>query len=209
VAVAAHQVASQLWLLLALVVDALAVAAQAMVARYRGAELDADRPSEPDTGVGSAGEADGWDGAGRALQPTVRSVGPRQASDRLLAWGLGVGFALAGAFLVFRPWLPHLFTDEPEAIARVQTLLPFVIWMQPLNALVFVWDGIFMGAEAFRFLAQQMAVSAAVALAVLLSVVPFGWGLPGVWWGIVALMATRLVTLAARYYGVAGPRVPA
>ncbi|TVP59716.1 MAG: MATE family efflux transporter, partial [Gemmatimonadales bacterium] len=34
--VAAHQVAVQLWLLLALVVDALAVAAQAMVGRYRG-----------------------------------------------------------------------------------------------------------------------------------------------------------------------------
>ena len=36
IAVAAHQVGSQLWLLLALVVDSLAVAAQAMVARYRG-----------------------------------------------------------------------------------------------------------------------------------------------------------------------------
>jgi len=79
--------------------------------------------------------------------------------------------------------------------------------MQPLNALVFVWDGIFLGAERFRYLAVQMVVSAAVAAAILLLVVPLGWGLRGVWWGIVALMAARAATLAAGWRGV-GP-VPA
>ena len=67
--------------------------------------------------------------------------------------------------------------------------------MQPLNALVFVWDGIFMGAEDFRYLALQMVLSAAAAGVVLLLVVPLGWGLQGVWWGIVALMGGRAVTL--------------
>lgn len=38
-AVAAHQVAAQLWLFMALVVDALAVAAQALVAKHLGAEV--------------------------------------------------------------------------------------------------------------------------------------------------------------------------
>lgn len=167
-AVAAHQVASQLWLLLALVVDALAVAAQALVGRYEGAQA-------------------------------------RQAANRLLAWGVVVGFALAGLFLTARPWLPRLFTDDPDAIARVDAILPFVIWMQPLNAVVFVWDGVFMGAEDFRYLAIQMVVSAAAAGAVLLLVVPMGWGLAGVWWGIVALMAGRALTLGVRYWSRSGP----
>jgi MATE family multidrug resistance protein len=56
-----------------------------------------------------------------------------------------------------------------------------------------------MGAERFRFLAVQMALSAACAAAVLLLVLPLGWGLTGVWWGIVALMVVRAVTLAVRY----------
>lgn len=209
-AVAAHQVASQLWLLLALVVDALAVAAQAMVARYRGADT-----TDAETGMAGVDESPGGSEAAPISPASTEDlpdgrgvVTARQASDRLLVWGLGVGLALAGVFLLLRPWLPRLFTDEPSAIARVQTLLPFVIWMQPLNALVFVWDGIFMGAEAFRLLARQMAISAAAALAVLLSVVPFGWGLQGVWWGIVTLMLARLITLAASYYGVVGRRVP-
>lgn len=193
VAIAAHQVASQLWLLLALVVDALAVAGQAMVARYRGADegRDAPEPGRPPRGVDATGS------------PTAR-----EAADRLLAWGLAVGLGLAALFLALRPWLPRLFTDEPAAITRVDGILPFVIWMQPLNALVFVWDGILMGAEDFRFLAIQMALAAAAAAAVLLLVVPMGWGLIGVWWGIVVLMAGRAVTLGARYAGLAGRRMP-
>lgn len=158
-AVAAHQVATQLWLLLALVVDALAVAAQALVGSAEGREA-------------------------------------RRVANRLLIWGAILGLGLAAAFGLARPWLPRIFTDDPDAIARVDTLLPFVIWMQPLSALVFVWDGIFMGAGEFRYLALQMLLSAAAAAAILLLVVPLGWGLAGVWWGIVALMGVRGVTLA-------------
>ena len=167
-AVAAHQVGSQIWMLLALTVDALAVSAQAMVGRYEGAKA-------------------------------------RRAANRLLGWGVGVGLVLAGLFYLGRPWLPGFFTDDPDARARVDAILPFVIWMQPLNAVVFVWDGVFMGAEDFRYLALQMIASAVLAAAVLLAVVPMGWGLAGVWWGIVALMGGRAVTLAWRYWSPAGP----
>jgi len=165
--VAAHQVAVQLWLLLALVVDAFAVAAQALVGRYRG------------------------EGNPAAL---------RVVGDRLLFWGAGSGVLLAATFFVLAPWLPRIFTDDATILAGVAAVLPFVIWMQPLNALVFVWDGIFMGAEEFRFLARQMFLSAGAAAAVLLLVLPMGWGLAGVWWGIVTLMAVRALTLGFRYW---------
>jgi putative MATE family efflux protein len=164
--VAGHQVAIQLWLLLALVVDAVAVAAQALVARYRG---------EGDPGV------------------------LRQVTNRLLAWGAATGVVLALLFLGLAPWLPRIFTDDPDTLTQVGRIMLFVVWMQPLNALVFVWDGIYMGLEAFRFLAAQMLLSAGVGVAVLLAVLPLGWGLEGVWWGIVAMMLMRAVTLGVRY----------
>lgn len=167
VAVAAHQVAGQLWLLLALIIDGLAVAGQAMVAQYRG------RGNE---------------------------TAARAASNRLLVWGLGAGSTLGLAFVALRPLLPRLFTEDTTVISAVDSVLPFVIFMQPLNALVFVWDGIFLGAERFRYLALQMGISAVAGGAVLLLVLPFGWGLQGVWWGMVALMVTRAVTLAVEYY---------
>jgi MATE family multidrug resistance protein len=166
VQVAAHQVGAQIWLLLAMVVDSLAVAAQALVAGHRGA--------------GDASMA-------------------RQASNRLLGWGLASGIALGGLFFLLAPFLPRLFTDEPAVLEAVGEIFPFIVAMQPLNAVVFVWDGVFMGAERFRFLAVQMAFSAACAATVLLLVLPMGWGLTGVWWGIVALMVARAVTLAVGY----------
>ncbi len=95
--------------------------------------------------------------------------------------------------------LPRAFTDEPSVVAAVGTIYPFIVVMQPLNALVFVWDGVLLGAEDFRFIAFQMGLSASCAVLVILLVLPFGWGLEGVWWGIVTLMVVRLITVALRY----------
>ncbi len=170
-AVAAHQVAAQLWLFLALVVDALAIAAQALVAKYLG-EGERERA--------------------------------RAVANRLILWGLVVGLALGVAFALAAPWLPRLFTDQQEVIRTVLLVFPFVALMQPLNALVFVWDGVFMGAEDFRYLAWAMIMSALAGSVVLLLVVPLGWGLSGVWWGLVVLMVVRALTLAWRYWRPGG-----
>lgn len=169
--VAAHQIAAQLWLFLSLVVDALAIAAQALVARYVGA----GRPEEA-----------------------------RAVADRLLLLGLGVGAVLGVAFWLARPLLAALFTDDAVVIAQVLAVFPFVALMQPLNALVFVWDGVFMAIQDFGFLARAMLISAVVAGAILAAVFPFGLGLQGVWWAFVGLMAARAATLAWRYRPSAG-----
>jgi MATE family multidrug resistance protein len=115
-------------------------------------------------------------------------------------WGLGTGVGLSLLFWALEPVLPRLFTDEPEVLATVREIYPFIVAMQPLNALVFVWDGIFLGLEEFRFVAVQMVLAGLAASIVLLLVIPLGWGLYGVWWGIVTLMAVRAVTLALRYW---------
>ena len=77
--------------------------------------------------------------------------------------------------------------------------MPFVAVLQPIGALVFVWDGIFMGAREFRFLMVSTLAAAAGAAVVLVLTVTQGWGLTGVWWGITTLIAGRLVLLALRY----------
>jgi MATE family multidrug resistance protein len=166
--VAAHQIAVQLWVFLALAVDALAIAAQAMVGRYLG--------------LGRPGEA-------------------RRASNRLLVLGLGVGLLFAAGMAALAPVLSGVFTDEAAVIDRLEAVYWFVAAMQPLNAVVFVWDGIVIGTSDFRFLAVAMALAAAAAAAVLLAVVPAGWGLAGVWWGMTVLMAGRLVTLGWWHWG--------
>jgi MATE family multidrug resistance protein len=165
-AVAAHQVAAQLWMFLAVLVDAMAVAAQALVSKHLGAD-------GPETA--------------------------RRVSNRLLQWGLAVGVALGLAFWALEPLLPGFFTDDPDTIRALRSVYLFVVVLQPLNGLVFVGDGIYMGAEAFSYLAKAMIGTAAVSAVVLVLAPTMGWGLTGVWAGIATLMAGRLLTLAGPY----------
>ena len=172
VAVAAHQVATQVWMFLALSVDALAVSAQAIVGR----ELGRDDPA-----------------AARAV------------ANRTLGWGLAVGLALAAVVGGLAAVLPGAFSDDARVIAAVESVYAFLVFTQPLNAVVFVWDGIVMGAGDFRYLARAMALSAAAAAVVLLAVIPLGWGLAGVWWGLLMLMLARGATLAWWQWGRSRP----
>ncbi len=163
VAVAAHQVAFQLWVFLALVVDALAITAQALAGRHLGAGAPA---------------------AARAM------------ARRLLGWGLVGGAALAILMAALAPVLPGWFTDDAAVLAQVRDVYVFVVLLQPVGAFVFVLDGVLMGAAAFRYLAGSTVAAGLAASAVLLAVVPQGWGLAGVWWGIAAMVTVRAAAQA-------------
>ncbi len=171
-AIGAHQVLYQVWTFLALAVDALAVAGQALIGRLLGA---GDREA-----------------AGRV-------------ADRLLAFGVVVGAMLGIGVAAVAGALPVWFGDDPDVGESISSAVWLLAATQPIGAVVFVWDGVFMGAGDFRYLAGAMVVSAVVGAALLGLVLPFGWGLPGVWWAILALLAARLVTLAWRRVAPGGP----
>jgi MATE family multidrug resistance protein len=139
-------------------------------------------------------------------QGAGRPQAAREVSDRVLLWGLVFGVLLAAAFILLQRPLIRIFTEEAEVIAAVRLIFPFLYLLQPLGSLVFVWDGIYMGAGYFRYLALAMLASAAASAVVTLLALPMGWGLAGVWWGFVTLMAVRALTLGIRYFS--GRRSP-
>ncbi len=158
VPLAAHQVAVNVWVFFALVVDALAIAGQSLVGKAFGA--------------GDVGHA-------------------RTVANRLLWFGLLLGLLLGAGIWALREIIPGWLTDETEVIAAVVSVMPFVAIMQPLNALVFVWDGVAIGTADFRFLAGLMvvaAVGAGIGLGVL---TVMGRTLVGLWWVITAWMFVR------------------
>jgi MATE family multidrug resistance protein len=162
-AVAAHQIAMQVWLFLSFVLDSFAIAAMAMIG----------------TDLGS--------GDTRA----ARAVG-----NRLLALGFMAGLGLSALLLVSAPFVGSIFTSDPGVLDDLSSIYLFVVVLQPLTALVYVWDGIGIGASAFKFLAVSMVASALLTLVVL---VIFGDTLVGVWAGIATLTVSRLVALAVWY----------
>lgn len=174
---ASHQIAFQLWSFLALVLDAIAIAGQAMIGRLLGA--------------GEAEEA-------------------RVAAKRMLQWGLAGGTAFAVAVLTARPLLAPLFTEDPAVAALAVETLLIVALLQPINAVVFVLDGILIGAGDLRFLARAMLASSFVVfLPAALLVLRLELPLQALWMTIALLMTARLVGNTIRFAGpgwqVVGP----
>lgn len=166
---AAHQIALQLFFFLALVLDAYAIAAQALV----GQALGGGRPDEA-----------------------------RATARRVTAWGLSTGILVAVVLLALRGVLPPLFTGDPAVLDEAGLLWWFLAGMQPLAGVVFALDGVLMGAGDVGYLRTVTIGAAAVGfLPLSLLAAPLGWGLAGIWSGLVLFIALRLVAVLVRVAG--------
>jgi putative MATE family efflux protein len=166
----AHQIAFQLWSFLALSLDALAIAAQAMVGKLLG-----------------AGEAEA----------------ARSASRRMVEWGLLAGVVLGAGVAVLRPVLVPLFSDDPAVVDLTRRVLWVVALLQPLNAVVFVLDGVLIGAGDLRFLAGAMVAAFVLFLPAAVLAAALGGTLLWLWGAVTLLMLARLAGVAWRFAGPA------
>ncbi|KAL4425326.1 hypothetical protein ABPG75_009342 [Micractinium tetrahymenae] len=132
----------------------------------------------------------------------------RAVSNRLLGLGIGAGAALAAAFWLAEPIIPGIFSSDADVEAAVRQVLPIAVAMLPINAAVYVFDGVITGASDFKFMAGAMVLAAGTAAGLLLGVEPLGLGLPGVWYAMGLLMVSRLGTMMWRYQSESGPLPP-
>ncbi|MEX2658921.1 MAG: MATE family efflux transporter, partial [Acidimicrobiales bacterium] len=163
----AHQVAFEMWSFLALVLDAIAIAGQAMVGRLLGAD---------------------------------DAAGARAASRRMVEWGIAAGLVFAVVVAALSGVLPQLFTRDEEVIRLTSFLLLWVAVLQPVNAIVFVLDGVLIGAGDLRYLAWAMTVAAVAFVPVAVAVRLLDLGIGWLWAAIALLMLVRLVTLGVRWH---------
>jgi Na+-driven multidrug efflux pump len=131
---------------------------------------------------------------------------------RCVQWGIGSG-AVLGLLVITTAWvLPAVFTSSAEVAALLPPSLVILGLSAPLGGLVFVLDGVLIGAGDARYLAWTGLVNLAV-------FVPLALGT--VWWadasgagGAVALasltaafaigyLAARAATLSLRARGAA------
>jgi putative MATE family efflux protein len=145
--------------------------------------------------------------AGQTL--TGRSLGAgdaaatRSLTRRMIRWGVATGL-LAGSLLAAgAPWLPHLFTSDPVVRDALVPALLVVAAVQPLSGVVFVLDGVLIGAGDGAYLATAGVVVLAVYSPLVLLVGLAGGGLTWLWAAYGGFMAARLVTLWLRQRGTA------
>jgi putative MATE family efflux protein len=167
--IGAHQIAFQLFVFLALVLDAVAIAAQVIVGRMLGAGDD---------------------------------QGAHEAARRMIFWSVVLGLVFAVVLLPLGGVVPRAFTSDSAVLDRAREIWPLFALMQPLGGAVFALDGILIGASDTSFLMWSMlAASLLVYVPIALVALAAGWGIIGVWSGLVALIVARLTLLGARFVG--------
>lgn len=164
---AAHQIMLQLWNFITLVLDSLAIAAQALT----GAAL------------------------GRGSVAVARRVG-RQVTlfSTIFAAALAAVFAL-GANLI-----PRIFTTDEAVLEAMRGPWWLLLIMIVLGGVVFAIDGVLLGAGDAAFLRTISIASVVVGFlpAVWISYA-VGGGLTGIWMGLLAFIAIRLVAVVHRF----------
>lgn len=163
--IAAHQIVLSLWSLLAFALDAIAIAGQAIIGRYLGAD---------------------------------DAAGAREACRRMVQWGIATGVGLGLLVVIARPLFLPLFTSDPVVKQTALPALLVVALSQPISGVVFVLDGVLMGAGDGPYLAWAMVVTLAVFTPVALLVPALGGGLTALWAAMTLMMAVRLLTLWLR-----------
>ncbi|WP_406399755.1 MATE family efflux transporter [Streptomyces uncialis] len=163
--VAAHQIILSLWTLLAFALDAIAIAGQAIIGRYLGA-------NDPE--------------------------GAKAACRRMVEWGVVSGIVLGVLVIATRPLFVPLFSSDPAVQNAALPALIVVAIAQPICGIVFVLDGVLMGAGDGAYLAWAMIVTLAVFTPMALLIPVFDGGLTAVWITMNVMMAVRMVTLWLR-----------
>ncbi|GAB3595601.1 MATE family efflux transporter [Angustibacter peucedani] len=125
----------------------------------------------------------------------------RALTALMVRWGVLCGVVLGGLVVALHAVLPALFTPDAEVQAALATALVVVGLQQPLSGLVFVLDGVLIGAGDGRWLAGAALVQLVAYLPVALLVRSGGVATSGLWWGFGLFMLARGVLLAWRARG--------
>jgi putative MATE family efflux protein len=176
VALAANTIASNLWFTLALALDALAIAAQALV----GHEL----------------------GAGR-------TDATRLVVARMIRWGLGFGVVTGVLLAGLSPVLAGAFTSDRAVADALMPVLIVAALFQPAAGVVFVLDGVLIGAGDAVYLAWASLACTALFLAGLAVLFAAGGDLTWLWVVVGGFTLARLAFLDVRARGTAWMRVGA
>jgi putative MATE family efflux protein len=126
----------------------------------------------------------------------------RALAWRMARWGGVAGVAFAAAYAALWWPLPRVFTASPAVQHQLAVMWPWfcVLWL-PAGVL-FALDGVLIGAGDVSFMAVLTLVAGlGVFVPIDLAALRFGWGLGGVWAGLLGFYVARLAGMLARTRG--------
>jgi putative MATE family efflux protein len=130
--------------------------------------------------------------------------GTREVTQRMVRWGLVSGIVSGLLLAAASPVLGHLFTSDPEVQDLLVPVLLVAALGQPIAGVVFVLDGVLIGAGDGRYLAQGQLLVLVAYAPVVVTIGMLGGGLVAVWIAMSGVfMGARYVVLTHRARGTA------
>lgn len=147
---------------------------------------------------------DGYSNAGNAL--SGRLLGQKRyhslwnMSKDISKYSVVVSLILIAVCALFYKKIGLIFNQDPEVIALFTSTFWIILLMQPINALAYIYDGIFKGLGEAKYLRNNLIVATFLGfLPVLLISDYFGMQLYGIWMAFAAWMLLRSFPLIIHF----------
>ena len=128
-------------------------------------------------------------------------AGARAATNRMIGWGVIYGVVFGALLLAAIPVLPSLFAAAPDVRRLLVAVLLVAAAQQPVAGVVFVLDGVLIGAGDQDYLALAGLAAGAVFAAGAAIVVAQHGGLVALWLAFSGWLLARFCTLTLRARG--------
>ena len=125
-------------------------------------------------------------------------TGTRATTRRMIGWGVASGVVATVLLLASVPWLPKLFTSDPDVQHLLVGALVVIALTQPVSGVVFVLDGVLIGAGDGAYLAWAGVVTLIAYAPLAVAVWMLDAGLTWLWVAYAGFMVARMVTLVLR-----------
>lgn len=130
--------------------------------------------------------------------------GDRADEARNTAWrvarlGLWAGLGMAALTAAGASVVPALFSGDPQVQHQAHLLWPYLVVLMVVGGIVFAWDGVLLGAGDNGFMRTITLLGALGGFVpVSLLALRLGWGIGGVWAGLLVFLLIRFVGMGLR-----------
>ncbi len=114
----------------------------------------------------------------------------------VLAWGLAQGFVLSLIFFIWIKEIIILYTNQTIVIETAMQYAMWTIFAPLINAVCFIWDGVFIGATAARPMRNSMVFSTLVVFLPVFFLLNPQIGNHALWLAMILFMLARGVSLS-------------
>lgn len=124
----------------------------------------------------------------------------RRTANRILQIGVAMGTSFVALLMLTIHSAPMVFTSNPAVREMVSFTFPFMAIIQPINGMVFVFDGIYSAGRRFAALSTAVFIAACTSSAFLYFVRTTSLPLQYVWIGLNIMMFLRATLLGLIYF---------